>query len=154
MVSETGPFLQVAAFCERVLEERDGTQSLIRIVDRVTTDADAVDAGTTLPVQQLYAVVMLKGGEARGSLQLKIAPVAPSGLKLPEVEASVLFEGGEDRGVTAVVPLALPLKVSGVYWFSILLDDVLITKMPLRVVHQRLRRGTPAAPPSPESPPT
>ena len=31
---ERGPYIQVAAFCERVLQEADGVVSLIRIVDR------------------------------------------------------------------------------------------------------------------------
>ena len=33
---EHGPFVQVAAFCERVLRETDGVLSLIRIVDVIT----------------------------------------------------------------------------------------------------------------------
>jgi len=31
-----GPYVQVAAFCEQVLQERDGVHSLIRIIDTVT----------------------------------------------------------------------------------------------------------------------
>lgn len=30
---DTGPFLQMAVFCERLLEEKDGVLSAIRIID-------------------------------------------------------------------------------------------------------------------------
>ncbi len=146
MVSESGPFLQAAAFCEKVLQEQDGVLSLIRIVDRVITDTGLLEAGGIPPIHPLYAVITFKGGEARGSAQLKLAPMAPSGVKLAEIETSVLFEGGEDRGIQLIVPVALPLNQSGVYWFSVLLDDEFVTKIPLRVVHQRQRLGAPAPP--------
>lgn len=146
MVSESGPFLQTAAFCERVLHEQDGVLSLIRMVDRLITDPNVIEAGGTPSAHQLFVVIMFKGGEARGSSQLTLAPVAPSGMKLAEIETSVLFEGGEDRGIQLIVPVAMPLNQSGVYWFSVLLDDVLITKIPLRVVHQRQRLGAPGPP--------
>ena len=32
---ELGPYVQVAAFCERVLRESDGVMSLVRVVDRI-----------------------------------------------------------------------------------------------------------------------
>ena len=31
----TGPYLEAAFFCEKVLQEIDGTKSAIRIVDRI-----------------------------------------------------------------------------------------------------------------------
>jgi len=34
--SNQGPFLAAAVICEKILEERDGVKSAIRIVDRVT----------------------------------------------------------------------------------------------------------------------
>lgn len=146
MANESGPFLQTAAFCEKVLQEQDGVVSLIRMVDRITTDPGLLDAGGFPSAHPLYVVVTFKGGEARGSAQLKLAPTAPSGMKLDEIETSVLFEGGEDRGIQLIVPVALPLNQSGVYWFSVLLDDEFVTKIPLRVVHQRQRLGAPAPP--------
>jgi len=32
----SGPYVQVAAFCERVLEEKDGVLTAVRIIDRFT----------------------------------------------------------------------------------------------------------------------
>ena len=33
---EGGPYWATAVLCEKVLEEKDGVQSLIRVVDRIT----------------------------------------------------------------------------------------------------------------------
>lgn len=35
MISRTGPYLQAALLCERVMEEKDGVLSVIRIIDRL-----------------------------------------------------------------------------------------------------------------------
>ncbi len=143
MAEPSGPYVQTAAFCDQVIEGKDGVLSLIRVVDRLFSDPGAgVGEGSPPPVHLLTAVVMLKSGSARGGHMLRIRPEAPSGLKLPEIQLSVLFEG-EDRGVNVMVPLALPTGDAGLYWFDILVGDQLLTRMPLRVVHQAQARGMP-----------
>jgi hypothetical protein len=143
-VPETGPHLQVAAFCERSLQEADGVLSLIRLIDRVTHVATGPDVPDEMPPVTINTtlVVVLKADRARGRHTLRIRPEDPAGMRLPALEVQVLLEG-EERGVQLVQPLAFEARREGLYWFDVLLDDTLLTRMPLRVVYQPQRTGAP-----------
>src|SRR5438067_13911767 len=88
-----------------------------------------------------WAVIMIKAGQARGRQTLKLRPEAPSGFQLPEVSLPVLLEG-EDRGVHAILSLSFQAASEGLYWFDALLEDRLLTRLPLRVVYEALGTGT------------
>jgi len=133
-----GPYLQAAVFTERVLHERDGVLSLVRIVDRLGrfgggTFVLLLPEGATAKVT---LVVMLKSGDARGRHRLTIRPELPSGLRSEPRGFDVLFEG-EDRGVNVIVDLDVAL-MEGLHWFIVTLGDVELTRVPLRIAYQRL----------------
>lgn len=133
-----GPFLQAALFVERVLHERDGVLSFVRIVDRLAVQAHG-DAPEELPEgasAKVTMVVMLKSGDARGRHRLSVRPELPSGLYLEARGFDVLFEG-EDRGVNVIVELDVAL-MEGLHWFTVSLGDVELTRVPLRIAYQRL----------------
>lgn len=133
-----GPYLQAAVFAERVLHERDGVLSLVRIVDRLGVQATG-DAPEELPEgasAKVTLVVMLKSGDARGRHRLTIRPELPSGLRSEPRGFDVLFEG-EDRGVNVIVDLDVAL-MEGLHWFIVTLGDVELTRVPLRIAYQRL----------------
>lgn len=136
---ESGPYLTAALICEKVLQEKDGSISVIRIVDRITLNALASQSPETLPPTpvNLYALIAFKSGSARGRHTVKWTIETPSGLKLPEQLLPVLFEG-EDRGVNLVLNLNMMLDQEGIYWFGVLLEDQLLTKIPLRILYQRV----------------
>lgn len=141
-----GPYLQAAAFCERVLQEQDGVLSLIRVVDRITHSPQGPDVPRDMPPVpiNLWIAVTLKSGAARGRHTLRIVAEAPSGQQLPQVlEFPVLFEG-EDRGINVLVQYGFQAEMEGLYWFDVRLDDnpEPLTRMPLRVVYQPIRVGT------------
>jgi hypothetical protein len=149
-----GPYLQAALFCDRVLEERDGALSAIRIIDRQMTQAIGADVPTDMPpvLLQSTLLVMLKSGDARGRFTVRVRPEAPSGLQMPHMDIPVSFEGDGDRGVNLVVPLQLQLVEEGLYWFDVFLVDergdsqTLLTRAPLRTLYQPQR--PPQPPPS------
>jgi hypothetical protein len=142
MPFETGPYLSTAVLCERVLEERDGVVTLVRLIDRFTIVSQGPEAPATLPPTPigLTAVVWLRSGEARGSQTLKIRPELPSGQSLDAVQLTVHFEG-EERGTRSVFTLNLVAEQEGLYWFDVLLDDTLLTRIPFRVMYQRMTAG-------------
>lgn len=134
----TGPYLQAALFVERVLHERDGVLSFVRIVDRLAVQAHG-DAPEELPegaTAKVTLAVMLKSGDARGRHRLMIRPELPSGLQLEPRGFDVLFEG-EDRGVNVVVDLDVAL-MEGLHWFTVSLAERELTRVPLRIAYQRL----------------
>ena len=61
----------------------------------------------------------------------------PSGERGPVAEASVLMEG-EDRGVNLIADTAFAPEQQGLYWFDVLLDGELFTRIPLRAVFQQM----------------
>jgi len=48
MISRTGPYLQAALLCERVMQEKDGVLSVIRIIDRVIHTAMGPETPDTM----------------------------------------------------------------------------------------------------------
>ena len=61
----------------------------------------------------------------------------PSGLKLPDQLLPVLFEG-DDRGVNLIIAFNMVIDQEGVYWFDVMLDERLLTRVPLRILYQRI----------------
>ena len=134
-----GPYLAAAFFCETVLKENTGVFSAIRILDRVTLQAGR-DAPEAMPTTllTLNAMITFKSGQARGKHTIGIAVEKPSGSeKLALAKLPVLFEGN-DRGHQWIVNLRFNVDQEGLYWFDVSVDDRLVTRMPLRVIYQRL----------------
>jgi len=134
---QEGPFLSAALICDRVLEEKDGTKSAIRIIDRITrTVVDFSPPEEMEPFQwEGTLLIRLKSGWARGSYPLTIKLVKPSGETPPPFQYTAFFEGEEDRGVDFVVNMRIKFDQTGIYWFKIFLKDSLLTQIPLRVVY-------------------
>jgi len=141
------PWVQVAAFCNVAMQEPPpgGWMSLIRILDRWFVPGNT----TEMPPSTLQTtlVVMLKSGNMNTTATLKIQPLTPSKKPLPAIEIPVLFEGDE-RGVNLVLPVVMTIDESGLYWFDIFVDEQLFTRIPLRVLYQRVAGISPP----PESP--
>jgi len=129
---ESGPYLANALICDRVLVEQDGTMSAIRIIDRVQFTTD--EAGAPLrPVQPLFFFVSFRPGEARGIYTVSIRRERPSGEQDNVVETPVVFEAPE-RPVHIVIGAEFQPDQAGLYWYDILFDGGLVTRMPLRAV--------------------
>jgi hypothetical protein len=127
---------------------------LIRVVDRIISSAVGPEAPDDMPPVgvNLTAVIVLKSGEARGRHSISLTLEAPSGQQVgDEVVLPVLLEG-EDRGVNLVVNMNFQAEQEGLYWFNVLFgtQNVLLSRVPLRLVYQPQRFGT--APPSEEPP--
>ncbi len=145
---ERGPYLSAALICEKVLTEQDGAKSAIRIIDRVTRTV----VGPSLPEQmepfdyQLAMLVRLKSGWARGPHTLRVNLIKPSGESPPSMEQTLIFEGEEDRGVDVVANLAIKFDLPGIYWFEIYLNEVRLTRVPLRIIYLPQVMRTPPGP--------
>ena len=147
---ERGPYLSAALLCEKVLDEKDGVKSAIRIIDRVTRTY----VGPNPPAEMEpfdYDVVLLikfKSGWARGVHTVKIQTAKPSGELTPEIINSVLFEGEEDRGIDIIGNMRIRLDQTGIYWIYVYLNDIRITQIPLRVTYipqiRQVKGGSPS----------
>lgn len=63
--------MQAAAICERVLQEQDGTASVIRLIDRVTFISDQ-DGRPLFPKQAIWLFIALESGAARGCYAITV----------------------------------------------------------------------------------
>src|SRR5215469_7350249 len=122
LVTDTdGPFVQAALFCERVLEEKDGVASFIRVIDRIISQAIGPGAPEKMPPTTfaITLVVGLKSGFAKGSYSVTVQGRSPSGRSMPPATLPVLLEG-DDRGANVIGRMQLELEEDGLYWFDVL----------------------------------
>ncbi len=144
-----GPYLNAALLCERVLQERDGVTSLIRIIDRVTVTALAQGSiGELAPPPLMFTVyIAFKSGVYKGTLPVKLEIRSPDEEKIDGFSTDVLFEG-DDRGVNIVSPMQFQVQKDGLWWIDVFLINDLVTRIPLRVIVQRVSQGSLPWPPT------
>ncbi len=139
MTFETGPYLKMACFCERVLREVDGVVTMVRVIDRLTHTESKPDAPEEMPpvTYEMKLVIMLIPAKALGRHELKIERELPSGIKEKPIAVTVQMEGG-NRGANIMMDTKMTFPLEGLYWFNVYLDNVLLTKMPFQVLYQRI----------------
>jgi hypothetical protein len=149
---EMRPWIQLAAFCNIALQDTTGALSVIRIFDRYTI----VGTSPEMPPSniQMTLVIIFKSGAMVGNYTIGVRPVTPTGQQMPPMEFPGLFEGYE-RGVQVILPMGMLVQEQGLYWFDVLVDQQLFTRIPLRVMYQKIPEvpgalGTSPAPPSPQ----
>jgi hypothetical protein len=147
-----GPYLNAALLCEKVLEERDGVLSIIRAIDRITITAVSTGApipeGVPLGVVAFAFAVVIRSGVFKGTASIKLTIHAPSGNSVGESSLDVFLEG-DDRGVNLVSPMQFSVQEDGLYWIDVTCNNQLFTRVPLRVVFQRVSQGSLQWPPAP-----
>ena len=136
---EQGPYIQVAALCELVIEDKTGALSLIRVIDTISHTEKRPDAPAEMPqvTYPLRMVIMLKAGRARGQHELRIVPQLPSGETKTPLVRSIQLEG-EAHGINSLINMFFTFTMEGIHWFNVYLDDSLLTKVPLKVKYNRV----------------
>ncbi len=139
MQFQQGPYIQMAGICDQIIEDKNGTLSLIRIVDTITHTEARPDAPVKMPsvTYPIKMVVMLKSGRTRGRHELKIIPQLPSGETKAPLIRSIQMEG-EERGANNIINMLFTFTMEGLHWFHINLHDSLLTRIPLRIKYNRV----------------
>jgi hypothetical protein len=137
-----GPYVAMATFCEKVLQEKDGVFSIIRAIDRITISMSGPGAPTEMPagVINYPIVITLRSGFAKGRYNLTLQPQSPSGKILGQVSVGILLEG-DDRSANVILNANIAAPEEGLYWFDVLLEDQLLTRIPMRLIYQRMSQG-------------
>lgn len=137
MPDETrGPFLAMAVLCEMAMQEANGVLSIIRVMERIQVNGPTPEM-KAVPVK-LSIVVVLRSGFYKGKASVAIKPIPPSNQEMKPIEASVLLEG-DDRGANVIVNAPdFPISEEGLYWFDVSVNGALFTRIPLRVLYQRV----------------
>lgn len=131
-----GPFV-TALLCERILEERDGVKTAVRIIDQLNRGAIGAPPPAVMePFQQnLGLLIRLKAGIARGTQQVKTEIRNPSNEVIVTLNHPAPLAGPEDAGFDLVFNLMLEINQAGTWWFDIYIGQERWTRVPLRVVY-------------------
>lgn len=134
-----GPYIQAAGICQTSIIDNMGLLSVVRFLDRIPVIGMTPEMRPQ-PLANYQLVVALKSGEMRGKANLRVTPTTNTGRTLPPIEAAVLFEG-EERGYVLAVPLNIVVEEEGLHWLELTLDGALLSRIPFRVMYQRLPTG-------------
>lgn len=141
MDERRGVWVQMAAFCEKVLEDKDGVLSLIRVVDRffVPDLPEEVhpEGATGL---QTFAVIAFKSDGPFGPARLEMHHRPPGGPQLQMKPVDIHMRGGvEGAQLRAELILPLTRESIGTHWFDVVIDGRILTRLTLEV---QLRPGS------------
>jgi len=142
MEQPLAPSLRIAALCERVLEEKDGSLSLIRLIDRLVITAEGKDIPKELPPGQFSLTALMSWINGLGNYEARIRCDYPDGNSF-ETPTLPFYLDSLDKVQNLIVRLVIPVKRQGIYWFNFLLGDEVKSKVPLRVIYQRKQFPSP-----------
>lgn len=134
-----GPYLNAAMICEKILQERDGVNSLIRLIDRITIEGGPgapkdLSSATPIPVSfSLY--LAFKSGNAQGNHTLEVLGLKPDQSSDAPMRKILNFEAGENRGVNLLIPINMLASMAGIYWIVTSLNGKFLTKTPLKLIY-------------------
>ena len=133
------PYVSAAILCEQILEEKNGSLTLVRIADRVDFSIQGLPSGYT-PVIALKGLLSLKSGPVKGDFTIKLIVTRPNGETQgqPMILPKMTFLGGE-HGQNAILNISVAIHEEGVYWFDVYFENEPLTRIPL-VVKQQIQQ--------------
>jgi hypothetical protein len=140
----TGPLLAAAVFCEQILEDKDMAMSCIRIADNFTitlppdTPDDVPSEDKRVPFPTRGLVSFRKGGLTERKHRVRLVLRSPDGKTGSVFDQELTFAGDEPTSLANVrFDLTLLLKKGGLFWMTVLVDDIELTRVPLTVNVER-----------------
>lgn len=135
MAKNTKPYVALACICEKMLQDKDGVASLIRIVDTYSLNIPPDAPKDVVPAFEVICVVSLKSGDLVGSFnKLQIVSNASDGERknMSEKPIPTVFNGGA-HGLNVRLNLTVVVKKFGLFWFDVMWGDEILTRIPLDV---------------------
>jgi hypothetical protein len=128
------PYVTAALLCEKVLQEKDDSLTLMRIADRVQyrLEGSGLPEGSK-PIINIQGLVSLKSGLVTGEHVIKIIMERPNGDRKDVASFPVNFLG-KDQGQNMILNMGLGVDQDGLYWFDVVFDEEVLTRVPLMVM--------------------
>jgi hypothetical protein len=133
-----GPYLSVAAFCESVIESKDGALTPVRIIDQITVSIPP-DAPPDFPSESnkfpvgVACIISFKSGDSPGEHSLRVIAESPSGKSLVAYDEVVVFSEPPQGGINVRMNQFIAVIKGGLFWLHIYLDGRHVTSMPLLI---------------------
>lgn len=144
------PSLRMALLCDQAIEGKDGTLTVVRVVDRFEAIAQVTKQPPGRPKAQLPSpiwsgsfVAGFIGGQ--GDFECQVRLVSPS-KKVADFPKMPFRLDMPERGHNIIIRIQLPFEEAGLYQFELLLDGEPIAKIPMRVIIQRIEVEPPPFP--------
>jgi hypothetical protein len=131
------PYLKFGLLCDRVLQEKDGVISLVRIIDRFILTARGPEVPMEMPEQRLDFIIAMNWVGGLGKHEAKVKIIKPN---REEWESATMpfFLDSLERGHNIIVNMSLSIKQEGLYWVEFLLNGRVKGRMPWRVIYERI----------------
>ena len=136
------PYVAAALFCEKIIQEKDDITTIIRMVDTYQLKHLKDLPPGVQPMIQPSLLVTLKSGELTGKGEVAVSVSKPSGGKPTETMKIPVFLEGGVHGVNLITSLSIDVTEYGLYWFNILWNGALITRIPLQILKQEDQDST------------
>ncbi len=132
------PHLAAALFCEKVLEDKDGVLSAVRIVDKIIMQSvAAVPPEAPKPVVALTALIVFRAIGLKGKRRIRVTGEDPTGTRLMnEITVPGVFKGPRSN-FNLRANMVIPVDREGIYWFTVYLENRIVARMPLEVEFQK-----------------
>ena len=126
------PYVTAALLCEKVLQEKDESLTVIRIIDKLQYQVLGSLPADSKPLIALQGLVGIKSGPVVGKHTLKIVGEKPGGSRkqLHELPLDLL---GADQGQNIILNIQIGIDQDGLHWFDVIFDDEVLTRIPLVV---------------------
>jgi hypothetical protein len=137
----SGPYVNAAFLCEKVLMEGGAVPSFIRLIDKfqIPKFSTPIPPGVQVPqlTAQFTLVVLLRSGDiGSGSHDVTVRLQKPDQSYGPDISSRIFFQGSDDNGGLVILPMNIPSPQEGLHWFEVLFQGhQLLTRIPMRVVH-------------------
>jgi hypothetical protein len=144
-----GPYFLAAAYCERALQEADGTVTLVRVIDRVvltpmTSDETATPSPERPAMVNLTIALLLKTGDAPGVYTARFDLENPDG-KVTTIGQPIDVTLADGGGMNVLINSFIQVQRVGPFLTHVYLNDEHFTQIPLEI---QFLPGQPAALPS------
>lgn len=137
MTGPIEPYLKLGTICERVLEEKDGVLSLIRIVDKFTVTITGKEPPDQLPRGSKMLTIVMSWVGGLGSHEAAFNIISPAG-EIQQSPRSWSFTlDAINQGHNIVVTLPVSIAKEGVYWIEFILNEQVKTRIPFQILYER-----------------
>lgn len=133
------PYLSAALICETALNEKSGVVSLIRLIDTMSMtihaqprredEQERVNAITL----KFNVFLSFRGGPARGKREAVLEFYHPNGNQVLRGGPYPMVFTSDEQGQNVNIELSVVLKDAGLYWFNVVMQDRVLSRMPLIV---------------------
>ena len=137
MTGPIEPYLKLGTICERVLEEKDGVLSLIRIVDTFTITITGKEPPNQLPRGLKILTIIMRWVGGLGSHEAAFNIISPGGETQRSPQSWSFTLNAINQGHNIIVTLPVNIAREGVYWHEFILNDQVKSRIPFQILYDR-----------------